>query len=87
MLLYTTENLKNIYLNPYVDMIFQEEGTICRNKLNNMTIAVKVNESVFKKIMKGITHEELIDCLVQAGIEKEESVSLVKILFQKGVIE
>ena len=87
MVLYTKDNIDRLYLSPYVDMIFHEEGTICRNRLNRMSIAAKVKESVFQRLAQGLALEELMAVLKESGIEKEEATSLVKVLIQKGVIE
>ena len=87
MVLYTKDNIDKLYLSPYVDMIFCEEGTICRNRLNRMSIAAKVKESVFKRLAQGLALEELMAVLKETGIEKEEATTLVKVLIQKGVIE
>ena len=48
MIVYTSDNIKKLFLNPYTETEYREQGTICHNKLNDITIAVKLQKDVFE---------------------------------------
>ncbi len=87
MITYAHSNVAKLFLSPYIEMNFSEQGVICHNKINDMTVGVKLSSDVFEKLAEGITYQELTTYLLQIGMEKNDVEMLIKKLMQKGVIE
>ncbi|MDD6037411.1 MAG: hypothetical protein PUD20_01225 [bacterium] len=87
MIVYSSDNIKKLFMNPYTETEYREQGTICHNKLNDITIEVKLQKDVFEKLTDGILYEDLCHYLVRTGMEEKEAEMLIKELIQKGMIE
>ena len=87
MITYSKENLKLMYLSPYVQMRTANGTTLCYNSIRNTLTQLKLPHDSLTELQNGISYEELISHFEKCNMGNQEVVNLIKLMIQRGIIE